>query len=46
MKADILNKLKNILASEKISSMKTRIHGDYHLGQVLIYREGLHHHRF
>ncbi len=31
----ILNKLKNILASEKIASMKTRIHGDYHLGQVL-----------
>ena len=33
--AGILEKLKNILATEKISSMKTRIHGDYHLGQVL-----------
>ena len=32
---DILNRIKDILESEKISSMKTRIHGDYHLGQVL-----------
>ncbi|HYW97086.1 MAG TPA: putative maltokinase [Bacteroidales bacterium] len=31
----ILKKLKDILASEKISSIKSRIHGDYHLGQVL-----------
>jgi len=34
MKDDILNCLKQIFA-EKITTMKIRIHGDYHLGQVL-----------
>jgi maltose alpha-D-glucosyltransferase/alpha-amylase len=33
-KSQILNKLKKILG-KKISAMKIRIHGDYHLGQVL-----------
>jgi maltose alpha-D-glucosyltransferase/alpha-amylase len=33
-KAKILSKLTNVLG-KKISAMKIRIHGDYHLGQVL-----------
>ena len=35
MRTGYSEKLKTILTSVKISSMKTRIHGDYHLGQVL-----------
>ena len=34
MKTDILNCLK-LIFSEKITTMKIRTHGDYHLGQVL-----------
>ncbi|GEO05924.1 trehalose synthase [Adhaeribacter aerolatus] len=34
LKNDILNVLKEIFA-EKITTMKIRMHGDYHLGQVL-----------
>ncbi len=33
--SNLLNHIKIALESGKISSMKTRIHGDYHLGQVL-----------
>ncbi len=31
----LLNNIKDLLESEKIKSQKTRVHGDYHLGQVL-----------
>ncbi len=32
---EILNYIKHILTRKKINSVKSRIHGDYHLGQVL-----------
>jgi len=34
LKAEVLGRMEGIL-ERKISAMKTRIHGDYHLGQVL-----------
>ena len=42
---DLLEDLRSV-TTEKIDAVRLRIHGDYHLGQVLLHRQRLRHHRF